>query len=34
MPRGEPNKIYTGEVKQKVVETMQKEKLSYDDAVA
>ena len=32
MPRGEPNKRYTGEFKQKVVETMQKEKLSYREA--
>ena len=32
MPRREPNKRYTGEFKQKVVETMQKEKLSYREA--
>lgn len=32
MPRGVPNKIYTGEFKQKVVETMQEEKLSYCEA--
>lgn len=29
MPKGVPNKRYTGEFKQKVVETMKKEKLSY-----
>ena len=29
MPKGIPNKRYTGEFKQKVVETMQNEKLSY-----
>lgn len=29
MPKGKPNKKYTGEFKQKVVETMQQEKLSY-----
>ena len=29
MPRGKPNKRYTPEFKQKVIETMQKEKLSY-----
>ena len=29
MPKGIPNKRYTGEFKQKVVETMQQEKLSY-----
>ena len=29
MPKGVPNKRYTGEFKQKVVETMQNEKLSY-----
>ena len=29
MPKGIPNKRYTGEFKQKVVETMQSEKLSY-----
>ncbi len=29
MPRGKPNKRYTGEFKQRVVETMQKEHLSY-----
>lgn len=32
MPKGIPNKRYTGEFKQKVVETMQKEKLSYREA--
>ncbi len=32
MPKGIPNKRYTGEFKQMVVETMQKEKLSYRDA--
>ena len=32
MPKGVPNKRYTGEFKQKVVETMRKEKLSYDEA--
>ena len=29
MPKGKPNKRYTGEFKQKVVETMQQERLSY-----
>ena len=29
MPKGEPNKRYTGEFKQMVVETMMHEKLSY-----
>ena len=29
MPKGIPNKRYTGEFKQKVVETMRREKLSY-----
>lgn len=29
MPKGIPNKRYTGEFKQNVVETMQREKLSY-----
>lgn len=29
MPKGVPNKRYTGEFKQEVVETMQREKLSY-----
>ncbi len=29
MPKGIPNRRYTGEFKQKVVEIMQKEKLSY-----
>jgi len=29
MPKGIPNKRYTGEFKQNVVETMQSEKLSY-----
>ena len=32
MPRGVPNKRYTGEFKQMVVETMMKEKLSYHEA--
>ena len=32
MPKGIPNKRYTGEFKQKVVETMHKEKLSYCEA--
>ena len=32
MPKGKPNKIYTGEFKQKVVETMMQEKLSYREA--
>ena len=32
MPKGIPNKRYTGEFKQKVVETMQREKLSYREA--
>lgn len=32
MSKGIPNKRYTGEFKQKVVETMHKEKLSYKDA--
>ena len=32
MPRGVPNKRYTGKFKQKVVETMQEEKLSYCEA--
>lgn len=31
MPKGIPNKRYTGEFKQKVVETMHKEKLSYSE---
>lgn len=29
MPKGKPNKRYTGEFKQMVVETMRKEKMSY-----
>ena len=29
MPKGVPNKRYTGEFKQMVVETMMQEKLSY-----
>lgn len=29
MPKGKPNKKYTDEFKQKVVETMNREKLSY-----
>ena len=32
MPKGKPNKRYTPEFKIKVVETMQKEKLSYSEA--
>ena len=32
MPKGKPNKRYTGEFKQKVVETMMQEKLSYKEA--
>ncbi len=32
MPKGKPNKRYTGEFKQKVVETMHEEKLSYREA--
>ncbi len=32
MPKGKPNKKYTGEFKQMVVETMQKEGLSYSQA--
>lgn len=32
MPKGIPNKRYTGEFKQIVVETMQKEELSYSEA--
>ena len=32
MPRGVPNKHYTGEFKQMVVETMMQEKLSYKEA--
>lgn len=31
MPKGVPQKRYTGEFKQKVVETMHKEKLSYNE---
>ena len=31
MPRGKPNKKYTPEFKQMVIETMQKEKLSYSE---
>ena len=31
MPKGIPNKKYTGEFKQEVVETMQREKLSYKE---
>jgi len=31
MPKGVPNKRYTGEFKQMVVETMMKEKLSYKE---
>ena len=32
MPKGVPNKRYTGEFKQMVVETMMQEKLSYHEA--
>jgi transposase-like protein len=32
MPKGIPNKRYTGEFKQQVVETMRQEKLSYKEA--
>ena len=32
MPKRKPNKRYTGEFKQKVVETMMREKLSYKEA--
>lgn len=32
MPKGIPNKRYTGEYKQKVVETMRAEQLSYREA--
>jgi len=32
MPKGIPNKRYTGEFKQMVVETMQREKLSHKEA--
>ena len=32
MPKGIPNKRYTGEFKQEVVETMMREKLSYTEA--
>jgi transposase len=32
MPRGKPNKKYTGEFKQQVIETMRKEGLSYREA--
>lgn len=31
MPKGVPNKKYTGEFKQKAIETMYKEKLSYNE---
>ena len=33
MPKGIPNKKYTGEFKQMVVETMQKEGMSYSEEV-
>lgn len=33
MPKGKPNKRYTTEFEIKVVETMQKEKMSYCEAV-
>ena len=32
MPKGKPNKQYTEEFKQHVVEAMQKEHLSYSEA--
>ena len=32
MPKGVPNKRYTGEFKQMVVETLRREKLSYREA--
>ena len=32
MPKGIPNKRYTGEFKQEVVETMMRERLSYHEA--
>ena len=32
MPKGIPNKRYTGEFKQRVIETMMQEKLSYHEA--
>ncbi len=32
MPKGVPNKRYTGEFKKMVVETMMREKLSYREA--
>jgi len=32
MPKGEPNKRYTAEFKKKVIETMQRERLSYHEA--
>lgn len=32
MPKGIPNKKYTGEFKQKVVETIRREKISFDEA--
>lgn len=32
MPKGRANKHYTGEFKQKVVETIQREKMSYSEA--
>ena len=31
MPKGKPNKRYTGEFKQMVVETMHREKLSHQE---
>ncbi len=33
MPRGKPNKRYTGEFKQKVVETMRSEGMSYKETM-
>lgn len=33
MPKGIPNKRYTGEFKQEVVETMLREKLSYNETM-
>lgn len=32
VPKGKPNKHYIGEFKQEVVETIQREKLSYSEA--
>ena len=33
MPKDQPNKKYTGEFKQKVVETLKKEKLGYNETM-